>query len=368
MKQERFFALRLVGRRFDQHSLPLEILKDFAVFEEMLLEVAKWQFLASNPDRERIPRGFGSGLELHLSGLEDGSAIAVISLAASALLANPNAIYFEQARNQIVETVAAAEQGSVPTLPPYLLSYFDRFGRSLREGEYLEFNRQGGSLARLGPETRKRLIYASQAQEWSEDMALKGRISAMDKGRKSFDLELKDGTRLKAPLPDLHLAAVEAALAAYPGLSVQLRGVVKKDRQDRFKSIEAVEHITPLDPLDVDSRLDELAELPPGWLDGKGLALDKDGLQALARDFDNWFDPVLPLPYLYPTAEGGVQAEWSVNQWEISLEIDLRQYRAQYQALFLPEQRTEETGFDLAEQAEWVRLNQTLGAILALPA
>lgn len=116
------------------------------------------------------------------------------------------------------------------------------------------------------------------------------------------------------------------------------------------------------------TRLEELAELNPGWLDGKGLALDRKGLQALTRDFDNYFDPALPLPYLYPTAEGGVQAEWSINQWEISLEIDLLQRRAQYQAVFVPDQRTQESEFNLADQAEWVRLSQDLRALLALQA
>ncbi len=77
---------------------------------------------------------------------------------------------------------------------------------------------------------------------------------------------------------------------------------------------------------------------------------------------------MLPLPYLYPTVEGGVQAEWSINQWEISLEIDLLQRRAQYQALFVPEQRAEESEFNLADQAEWVRLSQALSAISGLQA
>lgn len=114
------------------------------------------------------------------------------------------------------------------------------------------------------------------------------------------------------------------------------------------------------------TRLEELAELKSGWLDGKGLALDLNGLQALIRDFDNYFDPALPLPYLYPTAEGGVQAEWAINRWEISLEIDLLQRRAEYQAVFVPDQRTQESEFNLADHAEWVRLSQDLRALLAL--
>ena len=147
--------------------------------------------------------------------------------------------------------------------------------------------------------------------------------------------------------------------------------------QERFFAPRLVgarfdQHSLPLEILKDFSVFEEillkLAELKPGWLDGKGLALNPDGLQALVRDFDNWFDPTLPLPYLYPTAEGGVQVEWSINQWEISLEIDLLQRRAQYQALFVPDQRTQESEFNLADQAEWVRLNQALSAISAVPA
>jgi len=35
-----FLRPRLVGRRFDEHSLPLDIRKDFAALEEKLVEVA----------------------------------------------------------------------------------------------------------------------------------------------------------------------------------------------------------------------------------------------------------------------------------------------------------------------------------------
>lgn len=37
------------------------------------------------------------------------------------------------------------------------------------------------------------------------------------------------------------------------------------------------------------------------------------------------FPDHLRLPYVYPTPEGGIQAEWTFNSTEISLEIDLDQ-------------------------------------------
>jgi hypothetical protein len=65
-----FLKPRLVGQRFDEHTLPLELLKDFAALEEMLIEVAKRDYLRAHPARARTPRGFTKGIELHLTEVE----------------------------------------------------------------------------------------------------------------------------------------------------------------------------------------------------------------------------------------------------------------------------------------------------------
>ncbi|MDD2724198.1 MAG: hypothetical protein PHH59_09295 [Methylovulum sp.] len=359
-----FLKPRLVGGRFDEHSLPLELLKDFSALEEMIVEVAKWKFRESHPERERISRGFGKGLELHLAGVEEGSAIPVIMLVFPMLFPSAEASYFEQARDAIIETIACAEQGKPLPLPSELLGYFDRFGRGLRGNEFIEFSGKNNQPARLTLETRKRLILASKAEEWTEEMPLKGRIFEVDQVRMSFELELKDGTKLKAPLTNQHLDIVlEASTGFRKGMRVAVQGVVKKDRQDHFRSIESVEHISPLDPLDVESRLEELAELQDGWLDGKGIAPNGDGLLWLAKEFDVNFSPLLPLPYLYPTAEGGVQAEWSIGNWEASLEVNLDNKRAEWQALNFATHECRECSWDFSGSDAWQALNNALEAV-----
>jgi hypothetical protein len=215
MNQE-FLRPRLVGRRFDEHSLPLDILKDFAALEEMLVEVAKRQYLAANPDRVRSPKGFTKGLDLHITAVEPGGAMPVIALVFSTLFPSADADYFEQAKEQIIEAIAAAEQGQPPALPPDLLRYFDRFGRGLREGEAMEFLRRTGQTASLTPATREHLLRASQAEQWTEEVPLKGRIPDVDQADHSFDLDLRDGTL------------------------VAIKGVIQRDRADRRKGIEQV--------------------------------------------------------------------------------------------------------------------------------
>lgn len=361
--EQKFLEPTLNGERFQGHTVPLELLKDFSALQEMLVEVAKWEFRNSHPERERIPRNFTDGVDLHLTAVEDGSAKLIICLVFAGLFPTSNNLkYFEQAKTDIVEAVASAEQGTTPRLPPNLLNYFDRFGRGLRSGESISFQRQTGQ-ANLTPETRKELMRYAQAKEWTEEAALRVRIPEADKGRNSFEMELSNGTKVKAELSDLYQNAILDAFGNYNSGSdehVLIQGILRKDRDNHLKSFESIEHVTPLDPLDVALRIEELAKLTDGWLDGKGRAPDKHQLDWLADAFDVYFDADLPLPFLYPTAEGGVQAEWSLNECAVSLEIDLKSQQGEYQALNLRESGCTESTVALRDSDGWSQLNDAL--------
>jgi hypothetical protein len=335
VKQD-FLKPKLNGERFGDHTVPLELLKDFAALQEMLVEVAKWEFRNTHPNRERIPRNFTAGIDLHLTSVEEGSAVLTISLVFASLFPSSESLpYFEQARTHIVESIALAEQGMSPTLPPYLLNYFDRFGRGLRPGESISFESQNGPAA-LTPDTRAQLMHYAQAKEWTEETALRVRIPEAGKGRSSFEMELRDGTKLRAELTDLNQEVILNAFANYNqghDEYVLVQGGVKKDRSNHLKSFEYIEHVTPLDPRDVDLRLDELSELKDGWLNGEGIAPSIPHLENLKRAFELYFDSELPLPYLYPTPEGGIQAEWSLGDWEISLGMSRDSVFGEYYAL-----------------------------------
>jgi hypothetical protein len=107
-------------------------------------------------------------------------------------------------------------------------------------------------------------------------------------------------------------------------------------------------------------RLSALAELKAGWLDGKGQVPDPKLAQWLAQAFEDNFDASLPLPHLYPTAEGGIQAEWSLGDWEVSLEIDLSTRVGDYQALNLVTQNQKDEALVLSDRIGWQRLNNAL--------
>ena len=122
----------------------------------------------------------------------------------------------------------------------------------------------------------------------------------------------------------------------YPlGIRTRMYATGRFNRAYSLQGIESVGHISILDPLDISVRIEELKLLKQGWLDGKGLPPIHDGLDWFAQAFNRDFPLDLPLPYLYPTAEGGLRAEWSNKPHDISLEIDLEARVGSWPALKL---------------------------------
>ncbi|MDP9052215.1 MAG: hypothetical protein M3O31_16070 [Acidobacteriota bacterium] len=368
MKRD-FLSPKLEGQRFEGHTVPLELIKDFSALQEMLIDVAKWEFMKAHPDRVRIPRNFASALELHLEGIDEGSAILKIVLLYISLFP-PHLTYFEAAKTDIIAAIASAEQSRTPDLPSKFLTYFDRFGRGLRAGESMSFSLADGSKATLNPETREKLIRSADVAEWTEEVALRGRIPEGDHRKNSFQMELSDGTILTGDLSGPYRDVISKAWLSYNkghDEYVLIRGIAKKDRQGQFKAFEAIEDVTALDPLDVALRLDSLAQLQDGWLDGIGTAPDKEGLKRLAAAFDTHFDPELPLPYLYPTPEGGIQAEWSLNEntWSITLEVAPEGMEAEYQALNLTTHESLDQTISLSTENGWAALNKALRQLIS---
>jgi hypothetical protein len=357
---QNFLQPRLVGRRFEGRAIPLEVLKDLAVFEEMLFEVAKWKFFQANRDRKRSPRGFSDGVELKLTALEDGSAKPLIGLfiATTSLFPPEQQTYFEQARDAVIASIKTAEQGGNPTtsLPPQALTYFDRIGRSLRDDEAMEFTSYSdGSLARLTKESRRRLLAAAAVTELTEDVTVRGSIPEADQDKMTFQVQLFDGRKvMDIPLAPPHLPTVLEAFAGYKsGTRVLVEGVGRFDRQQRLIGFEQVQHASILEPLDIRARLEEIQNLKDGWLEGGGTRASSTEVAWFADAFEQRYPGDLPLPYLYPTEEGGLQAEWRVADVDASLEIGLTDHQAIWHSLDLKSGIESTRSLNLDRNDDW---------------
>ena len=365
-----FLTPRFVGARFEKHSLPLEILRDLSVFQELVTETAKWIYLKEHPERQRIPKGFLDGITIGLTAIEPGSVkpkmILVMATALLGLFPPENQAYFEKARDVIVTTIDAAEKNKeniTDHLPENLLNYFDRMGRSLLDDECIEFRPENSANpAKLNKETRKALIFASsKARDYSEEIDLVGTVPEADQDKNSFSLLLVDNQKITAPLEVITRDIILEAFNQYSkNQKIEIKGVGRFNRDGKLVRIESIEHVQNLDDLDVPTRLDELSKLSDDWLDGTGKAPDPQGLQWLGNTFNANLDSRLPLPYLYPTAAGGIQAEWSINDWEVSLEIDLIQKSGEYQALNIETDEVQDFRYNLSKNEDWRAINNNL--------
>ncbi len=362
-----FMKPRLDGKRFEKHSIPLEMFRDLAVLEEMVIEVAKWRFRKQHPERSRAPRGFADGISIDLTGVDEGSAIPLIALLAanSGLFPHSNLEYFEQARDSIVAAVSAAENDEPITdkLPEEFLPYFDRLGRSLRDGEAFEFAPENTARpARLTKSTRRKLLLASPTvEEVTDEVTLRGSIPGIQQEKKTFDLHVLNGPTVSGVIPEFHRKEILEAVTGYEnGVRVLLKGVGRFNRNSRLVSLDSVEDINILDPLDVPARLADLKSLKDGWLDGKGLAPVIVGLDWFAKTFEANFPDDLPLPFVYPTAEGGIQLEWSLDGQELSLEVDLNLHSGIWHSLNLQTQQDESKVITLEGEGDWKQLSMEI--------
>ena len=74
-----------------------------------------------------------------------------------------------------------------------------------------------------------------------------------------------------------------------------------------------MEHNNQLDPLNIGTRIEDLANLRAEWFNGKGMSPDRMDLKTLAEQFEKFIGADLALSALDPTPEGGVLAEWTLE-------------------------------------------------------
>ena len=107
------------------------------------------------------------------------------------------------------------------------------------------------------------------------------------------------------------------------------------------------------DLTNVRARLNELRHMKDGWLEGQGSAPPQSGLDWLIDCFERRYPAGVRLPHLYPTFEGGVQAEWSFPNREINLEINLVTHQADWYNLDLESDDDEIKTLNLDDANVW---------------
>lgn len=355
MKEE-FLHPRFEGARFEEHTLPLDVARDLAAYEVLVVELAKRLYLEDHPKRKRVPKGFESAFHLHLQRVDDGSTRPLLSVVTAGALAlsGGTSDYFEQARDLVTECIASAD-GTLPArFPKDLLRHFNQVGRSLRPGECMEIPRAGGDNARLTSDKRKRLVIAAQGY-YLEEVELAGMVEAVSwkKDKEMFQLRLPNGSVMDVAMPNFF----RQRAGEYGGrdrVQVSVRGVGTFDHHSTLQEVVKVRSVDVQPDYQIAAQLDAIGSLLDGWHNGHGIAPDPDALAAVYESLVGQYPETLPLPTIVPTQEGNLLFEWPLPG-DPSLDVRLGDWTADFHAF--GEGNTDvEQSFRLATPEDWKEL------------
>lgn len=334
-----FARFRFAGGRFDSHTIPLEVLPDLAAYRKLVLEVAKMLFRRRMGARVRVPKGFEDSFQIGLARIEGGSS-AVADMPRLRPVASPppqqplkfaaNQPTFDQphypdfddARDYIDNLIGSVgSTGSVPPeFPVELAGLFNSFGQSLHEDEFIELGFGGAKPVRYDTFIRKKIVLSRETTYENAVDALfvlnggvvaQGAIHVLDVTGVSFDFQPSTEFEFKK---------------AYNRASenVRLVGTGLYDKNERLRRLLSVNVIYSeggaTQPFEL--RLEEIRSTPAGWYDDENPAPCPAAIEAMrCLLVDVSMQPV-PLPHLYPLPSGGIAAEWTIGEWEASVEVD----------------------------------------------
>lgn len=109
----------------------------------------------------------------------------------------------------------------------------------------------------------------------------------------------------------------------------------------------------------IEAQIDSIANLQPGWFEGKGVGFDLKKLKTLQTILLSRYT-ISTKPFIYPMPNGGISVEWENEQYDISLEIDLHDFAAHYHAYNKIDEAETERQLNIYNQTDWDFLNNAL--------
>ena len=211
------------------------------------------------------------------------------------------------------------------------------------------------TTAKLTKDVRRRLVLASpKVKELTEEISIRGTVPEADQDDMTFEIQLIDGRKVKAPIASQHLDTILEVFNGYQnGMRALFQGIGRFSRGDQLIGFDSIEHLSILDPWDFGAQLDELRLLQDGWLEGEGIAPPSAGLDWLHDAFDRHFPDEAPLPYLYPTETGGVQAEWSFDPNEVTFDVNLETHSGEWHVLNMVSDDASERTLNCDDGEDW---------------
>lgn len=361
------------GPRFDDHRLPVKAMRQLEKYRKLVLKLARILYEAEV--NKAPPPAFNAAFELKLQTIEENCVTPVLALPRT-----PDALpylpFMIESREMLDRGVEALRNGNGAQfqLPVEMLADLDAFGAGMDKNDTFEFRgpnpkKHGGIYDR---EVQTRIRSMREKPAYIDIGRFDGAVISFNESGQ-FQLRLENFGVVKCRFTPVHESKVIAALKARRFVRMRLSGqtrfagsgVAQEVEQILELSLWSRTHMSSIHQLD--GRVDELAKLEDGWLEGEGEALSVADLQWLRESLAKIMtERGVARPKLYATPTGGVQAVWRALPWRIEAEFDLSERSASLLALNVETEADEDREFELTGPDAWRELAEFIGKFIPL--
>lgn len=313
------FYLTFDGKRFADHTLPVEVLKELELFQRLVEFKAVEKFFVKHPDRKKLPKNFRDKVSLAIAAVEEGSAAASLKPVFKYDLLSQGELD-DAIREAAVLYHANDNTRAEASASPELMRVLRNVGSRLRETETMRLSegKDGPSLFRFGASERQKLIrkISSESERSIRSVAKllsveideewqKGRLKLTSVSFGDFSIPID---------PDEAKSSFDGNLHRFVQFSIvaetQYDGTI-----GRVLSTDSVE-LSP-DPSIIDGTVQKLS----GYVDSETSNTIAPATVAAARKFLSANPAVATRATAFPGSEGNVLVEYEANDWDLSLEF-----------------------------------------------
>ncbi len=335
-------VLRFVGDRFAHADLPVDMLSDLKVLGDLVVALAKREFLRMHPERRAVPPGFDEAVSLVLAGVGKGSTKPKLAYRRDVArrMFPDNADEIEdvviKAFGRVAVIYDEASHGIIPgILSQKEIKDMSGICANMREGEYMEFQGRigrNGEDVRWNRERRNKFVKLRQRRKSLKvermDIGTEfkgiGQLVGIDALRNSIQINSVEHGSIWLPLDGLSqkISLFDGKLSA----PIEFSASIEFNAKGKFKSAVKVHSAEIVqtnsdDVLECIKRLSELSKIEKGWLgDGDGetvspLAVSR-AMHLIWRRLD-----LVDLFEVFPTEDGGIFIEFRNGHWTYSAEM-----------------------------------------------
>jgi hypothetical protein len=224
--------LSFSGDRVVKGALDLTALGSLSSFQRLFTETARAAFLAANPSRQRVPKGFEDATRLFLRRVEAGSAVARLELPPSpgqvALRFEDDGVedYVEKAADITLRAFDAIERDE--QLPFEMawetLASYGEFASSIPEDETITVSLPDRERARSITRATATKIDQRKLPPYEDAFDVVGEVLEVDIKKEKFQLWLNEKARLPLPFSASQESLVTGALRDHASIRLRARG------------------------------------------------------------------------------------------------------------------------------------------------